>query len=209
MQRADFEAFRKMMVLVAEQYGKPMSADLVRFYFDGLAHLPIESLREALSLHVRNPDIGQFMPKVADIIRAIEGTNADAALQAWAKVSEAVQRVGSYATVAFDDPVIHAVLADMGGWVRLCSGTMKEWDFKANEFVNRYRGYKQKTLPADYPKRLPGRHDTENVARGFPEQPPTLIGDAEKARAVIAGGTDEPRLEVGTIGAALKKIGRA
>ena len=41
------------------------------------------------------------------------------AQQAWSKVLNAVRRMGGDATVIFDD-LIHSVIDDMGGWVRLC-----------------------------------------------------------------------------------------
>lgn len=194
MTGADFEPFRRMLALVAEQYGKPMSPDLIRLYFDALRHYELQAVRVALNAHVGNPDVGQFMPKVADIVRALDGTNADSALLAWAKVEQAVKHVGSYSTVVFDEPIIHAIIADMGGWIDLCATQDKEWPFKGNEFVRRYRGYREKVAALQYPKLLHGRFDLENLAKGYSAQSPVLVGDAGAALAVLESGSDKPRV---------------
>jgi hypothetical protein len=136
------------------------------------------------------------MPKIADIVRAIEGSNVDAALLAWAKVEEAVKNVGSYDSVAFDDHIIHAVLADMGGWIETCATSHQQWDFRGNEFAKRYRGYKERSGEFPFPSILIGIFDRENLANGYQAGTPKLIGNAQRARAVVQGGTTEPRLAV-------------
>jgi len=196
MQPGDFGKFSRMLQTVAEQYSKTLSESVLKLYWSGLEHYDLQAVRKGLNAHVRNPDFGQFMPKIADIVRAIEGTNVDAALLAWAKVEEGVKGAGAYDTVAFDDPIIHAVLADMGGWIETCATTHKEWDFRGAEFAKRYRGYKERTEPFSYPKTLLGIFDRENLANGYAAGAPKLIGNPQRALAVMEGGTEEPRLPI-------------
>lgn len=192
------------MVALAEYYNREISEGLIGMYWQGLEHYDLAAIREALNRHMQNPDSGQFMPKIADISKMLGGSTQDAALRAWAKVDQAVRRVGTYADVAFDDPIIHRVLHDMGGWIALGTRSEDEWPFVAKEFENRYRGYRIQGGVKDYPTVLIGIAGAHNRKGGHETQPPMLIGDADTARAVMAGGTDKPMIGLTSAGAALR-----
>ena len=202
MQQHEFDAFSEMLQAVAEYCGKPLSPGVIAIYWQGLKDLDLPAVRHALNAHVQNPDTGQFMPKIADVRRMLGGTTQDSALRAWAKVDKGVRHVGPYASVAFDDALIHRVLHDMGGWVGLASKTEDEWPFVAKEFENRYRGYAMRNERPEYPPALTGIAEAENVRRGLRSDPPRLIGDASKAEAVMQGGTSRPLIGFATAGAA-------
>lgn len=152
MEKNDFEPFRKMMALTAEQYGKPMSPELIRFYFDGLAHMPLADVRTALTAHVRNTEVGQFMPKIADLIRTVEGTSEQAAYAALAKVNA---RFNGGPQAEFD-PITLAVIRDMGGLQTIGMRQSDEWQsFGSKDFVKRYQIYAARG-DANAPGYLPG-----------------------------------------------------
>lgn len=182
MQASDFRAFAQMLALVAEQYGKSLTPELTRFYFEGLAHIELPAVRDALNRHVRNTDTGQFMPKVADIIRALAGTTTDAAYAGLVKLQNAFGSVGAYESPQFDDPIISAVVADMGGWPEVCARNAEEWQkFGAPEFMRRYRSIASRGVEIEAPL-LAGIFDRTNTALGFG----TAIGRIEsKAPARI------------------------
>lgn len=202
MQQHEFDAFSEMLQAVAEYCGKPLSPGVIAIYWQGLKDLDLPAVRHALNAHVQNPDTGQFMPKIADVRRMLGGTTQDSALRAWAKVDKGVRHVGPYASVAFDDALIHRVLHDMGGWVGLASKTEDEWPFVAKEFENRYRGFAMRNERSEYPPVLTGIAEAENVRRGLRSDPPRLIGDASKAEAVMQGGTSRPLIGFATASAA-------
>ena len=183
MQPSDFVQFRQMIALTAEQYGKTMSPELIRFYFDGLNHLPLEAVRSALNRHVRNTDTGQFMPKIADIIRACEGGGDDAAFRALNTLNNAFS-IGAWASVRFTDPVIALVVHDMGGWQALCERNAEEWtNFGSKEFLRRYRAYRDSPALPHIPDVFIGRIDAQNSASGYAEQSePVTIGEARRKR---------------------------
>jgi hypothetical protein len=195
MNQNDYDEFDETIVAVGEQYGKSLSEGVKMLYWQGLINYDLKAVQQALYRHIRNPDNGQFMPKVADIIRMLQGSTQDSALIAWAKVDKAVRSVGTQVTVVFDDPIIHRVLQDMGGWLALGSKQETEWPFIAKEFENRYRGYKAKNEKVDYPKKLTGLYDATNLTQGFKDQPVILIGDKSKAEQVLLTGNDKPLLE--------------
>lgn len=192
MTNHDKPEFAQLMAALSEYYNRDMSPGLIGMYWQGLQHYDLAAVREALNMHMQNPDSGQFMPKIADISKMLGGTTQDAALRAWAKVDQAIRKVGVYADVAFDDPLIHRVLHDMGGWIALGNKTEDEWPFTAKEFENRYRGYRVRSAKPDYPPVLVGIAGAHNRRGNFDLQPPILIGDIDAARNVMLGGIEKP-----------------
>lgn len=189
MKNNDLEDFTNIMQAVAEQYGKPMTDNLIALYWQGLQDFDLVAVRDALGRHLRNTDNGQFMPKIADIIRMLQGSSQDSAFSAWSKVDKAVRRVGPYDTVIFDDPIIHRVLHDMGGWILLCEKTDDDWPFVAKEFETRYRGFKSRSERVEYPAKMIGIFEAHNAREGYEVAQPMLIGDAMKAQEVFRLGT--------------------
>ena len=192
MQQTEFKEFCELLDHISEQYGKPLSAGAKMLYWQGLIEFDLSSVKEALGRHLRNPDNGMFMPKIADVVRMLQGTSQDSALIAWAKVDKAVRHVGTGQSVVFDDPIIHRVLQEMGGWLSLGVKTNDEWPFVAKEFENRYRGYKMRNEKFEYVPKMIGLYDHHNTGNGFKENVPILIGNPEKANQVMLGGTNKP-----------------
>lgn len=196
MDNADRKAFAEALGDVYALYRADLSPGVMRIWWAALQAYDLPAVREALGRHAVNPDTGQFLPKPADVVKMLGGSTLDAAMVAWSKVESAVQRCGAYATVAFDDPLIHRVLDEMGGWVQVCKGTMKEWPFTQREFENRYRAHRVRSVVPPYPPVLLGLIDGENMGRGYPPGPVALLGDEARARQVVAGGSDTARLPV-------------
>lgn len=192
--------FSRILLAVADYYGKELSENVVDLYWNGLREYDLASVKRALWAHARNPDSGQFMPKIADVARVMQGRTDDQAAIAWSKVNQAVRRVGTYQCVVFDDPVIHRVIADMGGWVLIGSKDDKEWPFVAREFETRYRGYRMRDEAPEYPPVLIGMANAHNGQQGFRLNPPILVGDERKANAVRLGGTTAPLLPMKSAG---------
>ena len=194
MNQSDFDNFVDIFQLVSEQYGKKPSDGLIALYWQGLKGYDFSAVREAIGKHLSNTDNGMFMPKIADIIRMMQGTSLDSALSAWAKVDRAVRQVGPYESVVFDDPIIHKVLHDMGGWLMLGTKTDDEWPFVAKEFENRYRGFKSRNERIEYPARLIGLCEAHNAKEGRVVAQPMLIGDKTKALEVLQHGSSGSEL---------------
>lgn len=193
MQSKDLGKFSILMAGIGELYGKNISSQLIDIYWQVLNQYELIDIQKAFQSHVQNPDCGQFFPKPADIVRFIEGSGETKALLAWAKVERAVIQIGSYQSVVFDDPLIHAVIENMGGWVKLCSMKNEQMPFYANEFQKRYLGYVNKK-PARHPKYLWGISECNNAKNGFEINPPILIGDVSKAKEVLESGGGVPLL---------------
>lgn len=196
MQVSDKNRFATLLTAVSEYYGKEMSKGVVSLYWQGLQQYGIEAVEKAFWDHTQNPDNGQFMPKIADITRAMQGRTQDQAAIAWSKVDQAVRRVGTYQDVVFDDPIVHRVIADMGGWIWFGNQKEDEWPFVAKNFENRYRGYKLRGETPEYQPVLIGMANAHNQQQGFRSNPPILVGNQNSAKAVMLGGTTAPLLEM-------------
>ena len=101
-------AFRDLMKGVAEYYDRKLAPTTVGIYWNGLADLPLAAVREALTAHIQDPKAGQYMPKIADIRRAIESSREDGhpgADEAW---SIALQARHESATVVWTEQISDA-----------------------------------------------------------------------------------------------------
>lgn len=190
MHATDRAAFGRLLHSVYAYYRQQCSEFALQVWWQAMQQYDIETVRETLGRHATNPDNGQFLPKVADVVKLIQGSTLDAAQLAWTKVLNAIASVGTYETVCFDDAIINAVLADMGGWILIGQVSLDELPFKAREFEQRYRGYRTRGGAPVYPRSLPGIFDQSNGATGYGLRPPVLIGEQEKAKLVFSTGAD-------------------
>lgn len=206
MTKDDYPQFRELLAGVYAMYRVECTRVHLDIWWRAFQGHDLAALSEALSRHLMNPDTGQYLPKPADAVRMMGGTTQDAALQAWAKVDRAVRVVGTWNSVVFDDPLIHRVIDEMGGWPQLGNKQEKEWPFIAKEFENRYRGYKLRGERPDYPRRLIGsaEHGNSHTGHQTPDGDVALIGASEACRRVMSGGQDVQRLPVNNMAALLR-----
>jgi hypothetical protein len=81
--------------------------------------------------------------------------------------------------VKFKDPVIHAVIEQMGGWSEMGNMLVDDEKWKQKEFERLYPIMEARGNHPDY---LPGRLEVSNEANGFIEHigSPVLIGEFEQ-----------------------------
>jgi hypothetical protein len=195
MRPTDRERFRDTIAGAYSFYGRELTKFQLGVWWAALEQFDFEAVADAISRHLTNPDAGQFLPKPADVVKLLSGSTQDAAIVAWTKALRAVQRAGTYVSVAFDDPLIHRVLDDMGGWVEFGKKKADEEPFVAREFQQRYRAYATQQRMPDYPPRLMGVIEAENSRFGLPgDEHVMLIGDERRALESIRGGTAKPLL---------------
>lgn len=183
MDKTDLKAFEKIMTSLNELYGDPSKqiSDLkMELYYKALSDLSIEQLNDAVNILCQTKTIKTW-PLPAEIRQAVEGNPQDKAQVAFDKLITAVRSIGSYQTVIFDDPAIHAFVQSYGGWEEICDKTVDDWKYMRNEFIRGYNGFTGRT---DVPLQLTGIHDAVNRAKGWSHRiPPSIIGDRAKALA--------------------------
>jgi uncharacterized protein YdaU (DUF1376 family) len=66
--------FAQFMDTISDYYQKPkLDNHILEIYFNGLATYTFDQVKESVSKHMGDPKSGQFMPKIADIKKHIEG----------------------------------------------------------------------------------------------------------------------------------------
>jgi len=199
MHSSEQQRFAELVTSALGYYRQDVTPFTLAVWWQGCQPFALEQVSKALTAHATDPDRGQFAPKVADIVRILGGTSTDRAALAWGKVYEAMGSVGAYTDVVFDDAAIHAAVADMGGWQKMCRSSMDELSYLQHRFCESYRAYSGRG-EFDYPKVLTGDRSPDELylKRGMKPPKPRVIGNVETARIVYskgAGRLDLPALE--------------
>ncbi|MGB0895663.1 MAG: DUF6475 domain-containing protein [Parashewanella sp.] len=191
MKNNEMKAFVELLTGALEVYSQRTSKLVVNVWWNALEKYDFNVVQQAFSAHIVDPDVGQFAPKPANIIRNIDGSRETRAMLAWAKVQKAIGSVGGGSTVCFDDRFIHATIADMGGWSKLCAVDEDEMPFKAKEFEKRYNSHSKHGVK-EFPRKLIGHYEASNLAQGFMHfvTAPVTVGDLLECRKVYKFGSD-------------------
>ena len=166
MEDTDKKRFAELMAGLAQTFITDISAQDLENYWRLLKGYPLSQIEQAIIGYCASPEGHRFMPKPGEIIAAFHGKENEQSLLAWVKVTKGMRQVGASKTVVFDDPMIHAVIADLGGWIRLCRLTERELNFQQREFERLYACYRHRPL-RKYPCQLTGIPDTANAAAGY------------------------------------------
>ena len=142
--------FAEFMAALGEIFDKDISKTLSLVYWKTLEPYPDKECEKAFNSIITT---AKFWPKPAELLEALNGTDEEAAINAWTKVSMAVRTIGPYKPVQFDDSAIHSALEAMGGWVEFQNCSMNDWKWKQKEFE---RIYLLMTKKDEHPKYLPG-----------------------------------------------------
>lgn len=200
--------FAELLTDVFSVYGKDVSAFSLDAFWATLRRFDFAAVKHAFNVHYGSPDKGNFAPRPGDIIRVLEGGSGDRALVAWTKVDRAVRTVGPHQSIVFDDPTIHAVIRDMGGWIQLGNCTEKDFEFRGKEFTTRYRGYEGSGGVKDFPSKLMGIAEMDNEHNKKPIDPPVLIGDTQRAQLILRKGGGLGAAKITRMGEITKHIGK-
>jgi len=193
---ADRKPFADLIAGVFAYHRQPVTPAIIGVYWRACQPFELEQVTKAIDALTVDPEAGKFAPKIADIVRVLQGTQTDRALIAWGKVSGALSDVGRMSDVVFDDPIIHLCVMDHGGWPKFCTTPYDEQSYLQHAFCQSYRAYAARGMPAEYPSRLVG--ETESQAEydkvGMTRPAPALVGDRAAARLVLERGTAMKRL---------------
>lgn len=191
MTQADFKPFSVLIQGVAECYGQSLSAQGIALRFKVLEHCDVSEVQKA-ALSIMATRKYTSMPTPADFLEHISGGSAEDKAEVEAgKVLAAIGKHGAYASVVFDDSVTQAVIVQAyGGWPKLCAdcGVEESENWFRKNFAKVWAAYSRQGVKLT--GHLPGIFEISNSANGYHEhiEPPKLIGDQNKARAVLEAG---------------------
>lgn len=189
MKPTDRKNFALLIAGVYAYHRQPCSDALIAMYWRGCQRWNYEQVEKAVDRLTNDAEAGKFPPKIADLVRVLEGTHTDRALLAWGKALEAMSTVGAYQDVVFDDPAVHAAIEDLGGWPKVCRTDLKDLGYLQHRFCESHKAYTGRGT-FDYPRRLMGDRspDSEYVKKGLPPPVPVVVGNVRAARQVFEGG---------------------
>lgn len=201
MNQSDQARFAALLTDVLAFYGQAVSSFALSVWWEACRSFEYEAVQRALSRHAMDPERGMFAPKPADVVRQVQGTPTDRAARAWSITLDAASRVGAYTDVVFDDPIIHAAIEDMGGWVALCRTDTDRLSYLQHRFTEAYRAYANRGDLTTYPRKLTGDRspDETYLSRGLPPPKPVLIGDPARAQIVLTNGSTAGRLQITSV----------
>lgn len=191
MTQADFDRFEILIQGVAECYGQTLSAQGIALRFKLLEQFSLSEVEKA-ALSIMATRKYTTMPVPADFLEHINGGAAeDKAEVETGKVLAAIGKHGGYASVVFDDAVTQAVIVQAyGGWPKLCTdcGVEESEHWFRKNFAKTWAAFARQGVKCT--GHLPGIIEISNHGNGFYEHidPPKLVGDPAKARAVLEAG---------------------
>jgi len=169
--------FFTRIAAIGEVFGKEVSPFTLGVYWEALRDIPWESFTKACGILVRS---AKFFPRPVEFIEAVTPDTKGRAVIAFDRVCEAISSHGTYRSVVFDDPAIHAAIESMGGWMKLGEAEDTVWVRK--EFERFYEVH-HKRISANGPfgvsQVLVGRAEIANIAAGKKVAEPIMIGDPE------------------------------
>ena len=173
------EVFLEGIQIIEIVTGKKLSKDQLKIYGGLLGDIPDENFVIGINTMLRER-VYSNLPMPADIRKyCLETREEDLDIRVAAarnKIKKAMDSVGTYVTVAFDDPIIHLVIRDFGGWIKLGMTDMEEFENLLKWDLPRlYKAYATRKN-ADIPLMLEGKADDKTVK---------YIGNEEKAKRWI------------------------
>ena len=168
----------KLLFMTSDYYKETLSEGDINLWLRDLSPFSFDDILSAFGKWRQSSD---RMPKISNIVEIIRGSEEDLALAALIKVENAMSLYGSYATVVFDDPIIHAVIPELGGWVRTCRLSENEFTWWKKDFRERYQHHLRYGTLTNLPPKLLGIFDEKNLLFGEKPQKPKVAGNYEKA----------------------------
>lgn len=189
MNISEKEAFGELITDVLAYYRQDASKFTLSLWWQACQSFDMQQVSKALSAHAMDAERGVFAPKVADLVRVLAGTVTDRAALAWGKTLEAMQSVGAYTDVVFDDAAIHAAIEDCGGWIKMCRSETADLSYLQHRFCQAHKAYTGRGT-FEFQRCLIGDRGSDEEFRKIGMEPPkpAFVGNLERAKAVYRGG---------------------
>lgn len=133
-----YDEFIAEFMPLVEYFKAELSQGALGIYYRGLKELSVQEFRAAVDEIIKGEEF-KFMPKVAQVLKVINGDLDQRAELALKELLDALKLHGTNVSVCFKDRAIMGVVDAVGGWVELGKLSGKEWEaFKTFEFKKRY-----------------------------------------------------------------------
>ena len=190
------QAIIQFLATCSEVYSKEVSTQLGEIWLAMFEHQDTKDLQKAFSEHLER---SQYFPKPADINRLLTGSPESQSLAAWTSVIKTVARLGSYASVRFEDPLIVPIIQALGGWQHLCLQTIPDLVWVEKAFHERYLVALDAPLPSGNLPHLAGILEQGNARydRPAPVHLVTLDGSTPSPIPALGSPHADERITTG------------
>uniref|UniRef100_A0A6H2A2B1 DUF6475 domain-containing protein n=1 Tax=viral metagenome TaxID=1070528 RepID=A0A6H2A2B1_9ZZZZ len=173
----DHQLFVKHFTGLCELYSREATEALLDIYYLALQEMSNENFVKAVQRVIQSHSYSN-LPAPAEFLGS---SSDDAAIIALDKVERAVQKWGAYHTVVFDDPVIHATISALGGWIHVASAIpVDQWKWFVKDFIKTYKAFASNPRP-EIPRVLVGIWEGQNCAINNKPMDTVYIGDRQRA----------------------------
>jgi len=162
------ETFSQMVRVFESSYGLKLKQDTKKVYWDFLKNYNDDEIKNATVKCIKE---SEFLPKISDIINAIEGNPEDEAELAYLEFMKKLDTEGSYLSVEFTKyPAISATVEALGGSIMKKRGDYPDILIGRFELDNSNKGYTEKTMLEKYSRRLDGsKIDRKLINNTYPQ----------------------------------------
>ncbi len=161
------DIFTKMIKAFEASYRVKLAKNTIDIYWETLKDYKDEEIKKATIILIKELS---FLPRIADIVIAIEGNKEDEPELAWVYLLEKIDSEGYYKSVSFPKyPAIGAVIEDItGNWCGFIDMmTDEEVKWIKKDFLRIYPIMKRR---GNYPKELAGQFEIDNSNKGYDEK---------------------------------------
>ena len=141
MKPTDLKPFATLFADVMAYYRQDVSDFTRTLFWTSLQAFDFEQVRKAFDAHAKDSEQGRFAPKLADLVRILQGTYTDRAQLAWGRCLEAMRSVGAYTDVIFDDPATHAAIEGRGRLAEALPHADRRTGLRAAAFCKAHKAY--------------------------------------------------------------------
>jgi len=199
------ETFSKGLTIFAACFKDfEVNKEKTQIWFRLLESMPDDVFMQAVSslagkltnLYPGSNIVGLIQEEAANITGDGMSLETAAAL-AYDKVIKVFWDVGVYGSPKFDDPLIHAVIESLGGWVAFCKTPTDELKWWRKDFERKYQHMAPIKDRLQLPGHLPGVHELNNT-QAYPDHvpDPVLVGGEEKKKPALPEGLDADGAEI-------------
>src|SRR5690348_4777334 len=88
MKADDFDPFSKLLITVADYYGKKLAPATIQLYWNALGKLEFSAVKQLLNVHVQT---SRFMPTISEVLDAAQNLDGrPSPEEAWATVARSL-----------------------------------------------------------------------------------------------------------------------
>lgn len=156
-----------LVSVLASTFQRQVTPAMLQGYLIGLSGMTVDEIKTATESALRTC---KFMPTPAEL-RELSGRvikPEDAAVIAWDTAVRAVEYLGWYRSIQFEDPAITATIRSLGGWQKfceMCGGEEEKWLRK--RFIDTYAVYCRVGVSVEAARPLAGEFERQNTLLGF------------------------------------------